>query len=135
MLGRVKLGGGGGFPIAKEARRGSRGGHLQGKASEGTEQKKEKKRTRMKKLLTKPIQPPNPEHKGTALHLRLTYRELQEGQVATAPPPPLPTKKTLKSPKKNQLEFKTVPRNCLILAPASPCSPLHCAPGSASDCA
>ncbi len=63
----------------------------------------------MKKLLTKPIQPPNPEHKGTALHLRLTYRELQEGQVATAPPPPLPTRKTLKSPKKPSWNLKQYP--------------------------
>jgi hypothetical protein len=54
----------------------------QDKEEEAPDGKKSKrKRDRLRAALTKPMAPPDPEHKGTALHLRLTYRECSEEQV------------------------------------------------------
>ncbi len=43
--------------------------------------KSKRKRDRLRSAMTRPMGPPDPEHKGTALHLRFTYRECSEAQV------------------------------------------------------
>jgi hypothetical protein len=43
--------------------------------------KARRKRDKLKSALTRPLGPADPQHKGTSLHLRLTYRECSEEQV------------------------------------------------------
>lgn len=52
---------------------------LQGDEEE--EKKGRKKRDKIKSALTRPLGPADPQHKGTELHLRMTYRECSEDQV------------------------------------------------------
>jgi hypothetical protein len=52
------------------------------KVQEEEENKKaRKKRDKIKSALTRPLGPADPQHKGTELHLRMTYRECSEDQV------------------------------------------------------
>lgn len=51
------------------------------KADAQGEKPKESKGSRIRKALSKPIGPPDPESKHTAIHIRLTYKELAEDQV------------------------------------------------------
>jgi hypothetical protein len=53
----------------------------QGSKEEQQKGQKESKGSRFRKALSKPIGPPNPESKHTAIHVRLTYRELSVQQV------------------------------------------------------
>lgn len=53
---------------------------LQGEGGED-DKKKRRKRDRLRSAITKPLGPADPEHKGTALHLRMTYKECTEEQV------------------------------------------------------
>jgi hypothetical protein len=45
------------------------------------DRKARRKRDKLKSALTRPLGPADPQHKGTELHLRLTFRECSEEQV------------------------------------------------------
>lgn len=48
---------------------------------EEEDKKARRKRDKLKSALTRPLGPADPQHKGTSLHMRLTYRECSEEQV------------------------------------------------------
>jgi hypothetical protein len=54
---------------------------LQEDKGDEEDNKKRKKRDKIKSALTRPLGPADPQHKGTELHLRMTYRECSEDQV------------------------------------------------------
>lgn len=48
---------------------------------EEEDKKARRKRDKLRSALTRPLGPADPQHKGTSLHLRMTYRECTEDQV------------------------------------------------------